>query len=184
MCTLGACRTHFMTITSTTEAAAVRSRRDGVLWLWKAHNEVNARLQQVGLCALCSSAMVLLVWTARQVSCCDHCQWPVSHTEDSVGGLLLLRIWLALAVGVVTLATTGNHRYNQATLAAERKEAAHPSTYRLCLCVVAQLLPECTGENQICLRCDVPCVPPGGEQVWAQQYRRPCFSQSAVAYRC
>lgn len=36
-----------MKITSTPEAAAVRSRRDGVMWLWKVHNEVNARLKTV-----------------------------------------------------------------------------------------------------------------------------------------
>jgi hypothetical protein len=34
-------------ITATPEASAVRSRRDGVMWLWRVHNEVNARLAQV-----------------------------------------------------------------------------------------------------------------------------------------
>lgn len=46
------CRKHFIQVTSTPEAAAVRTRRDGVLWLWRAHNEVNARLQKVGLVVL------------------------------------------------------------------------------------------------------------------------------------
>jgi hypothetical protein len=41
------CRSHFVKITSAPEAAAVRSRRDGVIWLWKVHNEVNERLKKV-----------------------------------------------------------------------------------------------------------------------------------------
>lgn len=44
---LCACRSHFVKITSAPEAAAIRSRRDGVLWLWRVHNEVNERLHKV-----------------------------------------------------------------------------------------------------------------------------------------
>lgn len=36
-----------MKITSTPEAASIRSRREGALWLWRVHNEVNARLAKV-----------------------------------------------------------------------------------------------------------------------------------------
>ncbi|GBF96297.1 hypothetical protein Rsub_09092 [Raphidocelis subcapitata] len=41
------CQKHFKSMLSRPEAQAVVSRRDGVLWLWKAHNEVNARLARV-----------------------------------------------------------------------------------------------------------------------------------------
>jgi hypothetical protein len=43
-------------ITNTAEAAAVRSKREGVLWLWKAHNEVNSRLKQVTVQPHCMHA--------------------------------------------------------------------------------------------------------------------------------
>jgi hypothetical protein len=46
-CCCCCCRAHFVKITATPEASAVRSRRDGVMWLWRVHNEVNARLAQV-----------------------------------------------------------------------------------------------------------------------------------------
>lgn len=37
-------RKHFERVTSSSEAAAVASQRDAVLWVWRAHNEVNDRL--------------------------------------------------------------------------------------------------------------------------------------------
>eukprot|EP00850_Spirogloea_muscicola_P010603 SM000063S19993 [mRNA] locus=s63:128466:132447:- [translate_table: standard] len=38
------CRAHFLEMADREEAKAVTSRRDAVLWLWAAHNEVNERL--------------------------------------------------------------------------------------------------------------------------------------------
>ena len=38
------CRDHFLTLTSAPPAARVRTPRDFALWLWRAHNVVNARL--------------------------------------------------------------------------------------------------------------------------------------------
>jgi hypothetical protein len=49
-------------ITATPQAAAVRSRRDGVLWLWRVHNEVNARLAQVCL----TGVAVVWRWQSSQ----------------------------------------------------------------------------------------------------------------------
>eukprot|EP00850_Spirogloea_muscicola_P013071 SM000087S23353 [mRNA] locus=s87:214429:218468:+ [translate_table: standard] len=38
------CRAHFLEMADREEAKAVTSRRDAVLWVWSAHNEVNERL--------------------------------------------------------------------------------------------------------------------------------------------
>ena len=35
-----ACANHFIEMTEQAEAESVRSRRDAVLWMWKAHNQV------------------------------------------------------------------------------------------------------------------------------------------------
>lgn len=41
-----ACADHFVEMTEQPEAESVSSRRDAVLWMWKAHNQVNGRLQK------------------------------------------------------------------------------------------------------------------------------------------
>lgn len=41
-----ACAQHFVEMTEQADAEAVSSRRDAVLWMWKAHNQVNGRLQK------------------------------------------------------------------------------------------------------------------------------------------
>lgn len=41
-----ACANHFIEMTEQAEAEGVRSRRDAVLWMWKAHNQVNGRLEK------------------------------------------------------------------------------------------------------------------------------------------
>uniref|UniRef100_A0A7S0WFK3 Sulfhydryl oxidase n=1 Tax=Pyramimonas obovata TaxID=1411642 RepID=A0A7S0WFK3_9CHLO len=38
------CNTHFMAMASTADAARVSTRKDAVLWMWQAHNQVNLRL--------------------------------------------------------------------------------------------------------------------------------------------
>ncbi|KAL3143049.1 hypothetical protein ABBQ38_003324 [Trebouxia sp. C0009 RCD-2024] len=41
-----ACANHFVTMTEQPDAESVTTRRDAVLWMWKAHNQVNARLER------------------------------------------------------------------------------------------------------------------------------------------
>jgi len=40
------CRTHFLEMTDRAPFKSVRTHNDAVLWLWQAHNEVNARLAE------------------------------------------------------------------------------------------------------------------------------------------
>lgn len=41
------CRTNFLTALDTPGATAVATKNDAIEWLWRAHNDVNARLAAV-----------------------------------------------------------------------------------------------------------------------------------------
>jgi hypothetical protein len=40
-------RRHYERVTDSAEAKAVKDRRSAVLWVWRAHNEVNERLAKI-----------------------------------------------------------------------------------------------------------------------------------------
>ena len=73
------CAEHFLDELHGADAKEVRSKRDAVLWLWKTHNRVNARLVREDAAG-----------TNRQDPVFPHVQWPLKEVcggcYDSRGG--------------------------------------------------------------------------------------------------
>lgn len=71
------------------EAAAVKTRRDAVLWVWKAHNEVNSRLafieKKYGHSSTGDAAFPKVQWPTK--SACPQCRLPtLEKKSDERGG--------------------------------------------------------------------------------------------------
>ncbi len=56
-----ACANHFIEMTEKADAESVRSRREAVLWMWKAHNQVLLSAVPQHSCTIHHTRMILLL---------------------------------------------------------------------------------------------------------------------------
>ncbi|WIA44355.1 hypothetical protein OEZ86_007138 [Tetradesmus obliquus] len=83
------CKRHYERVSDSAEAKAVKDRRGAVLWLWRAHNEVNGRLAKIeakyGHSSTGDAAFPKVQWPTK--SACPQCRLPTLEKKaDERGG--------------------------------------------------------------------------------------------------